>query len=96
MSQIDPITDAALEELRRLHTEANGSPRDYSAPVLRSALRLYEQFPALDARLQQAERERDELREDYRRLEAIRRDLMKRCEVMKSLDGLSLDEIAAR
>lgn len=56
-----PIPDAELAELRRLHAAANGSPRDYSAPVMRSAMALYEAFPRLDSRLEAAERERDEL-----------------------------------
>ena len=45
-------------------------------------------------------RERDEevrkLKADYQRLEKIRRDLMERCERMRSMEGLPLDEIAAR
>ena len=50
-----PIPDAELAELRRLHAAANGSPRDYSAPVMRSAMALYEAFPRLLARLEEKE-----------------------------------------
>jgi hypothetical protein len=57
---------------------------------------LHNAYPAIAAEIRALRQERDTLQEDYRQLNEIRKDLMRRCERMKSLEGLSLDEIAAR
>jgi len=53
-------------------------------------------LPALLDELDAAREELRELKADYQRLEEIRRDLMERCERMRTMEWLPLDEIAAR
>lgn len=84
-----------IAELRRLHEAAmqeTSTPQD----LRKSMNAAYLALPALLDELEAAREEVRELKADYQRLEEIRRDLMERCERMRSIDGLPLDEIAAR
>lgn len=97
-----------ITELRRLHEAATKGENWQEAAMFTEACKLA--LPALldemeAARLEmrrqgsviaECKEEVRELKADYQRLEEIRRDLMERCERMRSIDGLPLDEIAAR
>jgi hypothetical protein len=80
-NQVGPVVRVGVEYFKELRQE-----RD----TLREQIGMIREY---NHALRQ---ERDTLREDYRQLEEIRKDLMRRCERMKSLEGMSLDEIAAR
>jgi len=74
MPENNPITDAELEELRRLHAAAKypGKSTHTSGYEFHNATHaIYGAFPSLLARLEAAEREREELRAEVDRVRNV-------------------------